>query len=204
MTALRLARHQRSTTRSWRGADDDASGTAAVIEGRVLSRTASPPDASARLRARRGCWAAGSWRRGQGARLARVGDLASTTSGEIANRWAQRQYRRAALSEPPPLSTSPAASACSAYRVDGPSRQIARCVFRTPRTISPASVAMVYRQDRFGRGGDHIAFNAEGFPAVRFRNMRTKPAAPDGSREKGVSAETCGLGGLHLHSPVPH
>ncbi len=30
---------------------------------------------------------------------------------------------------------------------------------------------MVYRQDRFGRGGDHRAFNALGFPAVRFTVM---------------------------------
>jgi hypothetical protein len=29
-------------------------------------------------------------------------------------------------------------------------------------------VALVYRLDRFGRGGDHAAFNALGFPAVRF------------------------------------
>jgi hypothetical protein len=29
-------------------------------------------------------------------------------------------------------------------------------------------VALVYRLDRFGRGGDHSAFNDAGFPAVRF------------------------------------
>ena len=30
------------------------------------------------------------------------------------------------------------------------------------------TVALVYRLDRFGRGGDHSAFNALGYPAVRF------------------------------------
>ena len=27
---------------------------------------------------------------------------------------------------------------------------------------------MVFRHDRFGRGGDHTAFNQQGFPGVRF------------------------------------
>jgi hypothetical protein len=34
--------------------------------------------------------------------------------------------------------------------------------------MSNWTVALVYRLDRFGRGGDHSAFNALGMPAVRF------------------------------------
>jgi hypothetical protein len=30
------------------------------------------------------------------------------------------------------------------------------------------TVDMIFRHDRFGRGGDHTAFNDEGYPAVRF------------------------------------
>ena len=52
---------------------------------------------------------------------------------------------------------------------DGPSRQLARYVARVGAEYLPAlRVALVFRADRYGRGGDHEAFNAEGFPAVRF------------------------------------
>ena len=51
---------------------------------------------------------------------------------------------------------------------DSPSRQIARFVHHTALTYFPEmSADMVFRYDRFGRGGDHTAFNQEGYPAVR-------------------------------------
>ena len=52
--------------------------------------------------------------------------------------------------------------------VDGISRQLARYVHRIAEQVAPAMHAkLVYRLDRFGRGGDHRAFNDEGFAAVR-------------------------------------
>lgn len=52
--------------------------------------------------------------------------------------------------------------------VDGPSRQLARYVYRTTQTYLPQlDPMMVYRLDRFGRGGHHTPFNNAGFPAVR-------------------------------------
>ena len=52
--------------------------------------------------------------------------------------------------------------------VDGPSRQIARYVDRiTDRYIANMDAIMIYRLDRFGRGGHHRPFNDEGFPGVR-------------------------------------
>lgn len=52
--------------------------------------------------------------------------------------------------------------------VDGPSRQIARYVERVAETFFPnLDAMMIYRLDRFGRGGHHRPFNDEGFPAVR-------------------------------------
>ncbi len=52
--------------------------------------------------------------------------------------------------------------------VDGPSRQVARYVDRITETYFPLLDAMmIYRLDRFGRGGHHTPFNNEGFPAVR-------------------------------------
>ncbi|BDW99802.1 M28 family metallopeptidase [Maricaulis maris] len=52
--------------------------------------------------------------------------------------------------------------------VDSPSRNIARFVDRTADQYIPnLDVMMVYRLDRFGRGGHHRPFNAVGFPGVR-------------------------------------
>ena len=52
--------------------------------------------------------------------------------------------------------------------VDGPSRQLARYVHRMTSTYLPGFDAMmIYRLDRFGRGGHHRPFNDEGFAGVR-------------------------------------
>lgn len=52
--------------------------------------------------------------------------------------------------------------------VDGPNRNLARYVDRIADQYIPnLDVMMVYRLDRFGRGGDHRAFNDAGFPGVR-------------------------------------
>ena len=52
--------------------------------------------------------------------------------------------------------------------VDGPSRQLARYVAGTADAyISNLDPIMIYRLDRFGRGGHHRPFNDRGFAAVR-------------------------------------
>ncbi len=52
--------------------------------------------------------------------------------------------------------------------VDGISRQVARYVDRMADTYLPTlDVMMIYRLDRFGRGGHHRPFADLGFPAVR-------------------------------------
>ena len=54
--------------------------------------------------------------------------------------------------------------------LDGPSRNVARFVKEQAERIIPNwRVDLVYRVDRFGRGSDHEAFNALGYPAVCFR-----------------------------------
>jgi hypothetical protein len=51
---------------------------------------------------------------------------------------------------------------------DSSSRQIARYVRRVAMRYQPGhEVTLVARADRFGRGGDHTAFNQHGFAAVR-------------------------------------
>jgi len=52
--------------------------------------------------------------------------------------------------------------------VDSPSRNVARYIKALAEQYIPNwHVMLVYRTDRYGRGGDHVAFNALGYPAVR-------------------------------------
>ncbi|MEO0468488.1 MAG: M28 family metallopeptidase [Bacteroidota bacterium] len=52
--------------------------------------------------------------------------------------------------------------------VDGVSRQLARYVHRMTQTYMPEmNPMMIYRLDRFGRGGHHRPFNDAGYPGIR-------------------------------------
>lgn len=52
--------------------------------------------------------------------------------------------------------------------VDGISRQLARYIYKTTKTYMPEmNPMMVYRLDRFGRGGHHRPFNDLGFAGIR-------------------------------------
>jgi len=66
---------------------------------------------------------------------------------------------------------------------DSPSRELARAVLdvsatyfgpnRQPSPVVPAfHPVLIFRRDRFLRGGDHTSFNLEGFAAVRFTEWR--------------------------------
>ena len=51
---------------------------------------------------------------------------------------------------------------------DSPSRQLARYIKETGERYTPnLKIELIYRIDRFGRGGDHTPFCKEGFTAVR-------------------------------------
>jgi len=58
---------------------------------------------------------------------------------------------------------------------DSPSRELARYIaevgnaYLTPYSFAPT---LIYRHDRYLRGGDHTSFNEEGFAAVRFTEWR--------------------------------
>ncbi len=51
--------------------------------------------------------------------------------------------------------------------VDSPTRNLARYIDRMADHVPNLDVMMVYRLDRFGRGGHHRPFNDLGYPAVR-------------------------------------
>jgi hypothetical protein len=55
---------------------------------------------------------------------------------------------------------------------DSASRQLARFIKETQESFLPQfKVMLVYRRDRYGRGGDHIPFLERGYPAVRFTEV---------------------------------
>lgn len=55
---------------------------------------------------------------------------------------------------------------------DAPSRQLARYLRRRAQAYVPGfEVTLIFRQDRYLRGGDHRAFNEQGYPGVRFTEV---------------------------------
>jgi len=57
--------------------------------------------------------------------------------------------------------------------MDSPSRQLARFIRRHGQAYMPGhEIRLIAREDRFGRGGDHTAFNRRGFAGVRFSESR--------------------------------
>ena len=73
------------------------------------------------------------------------------------------------FSEALPLGADPAHVNLIGSENDSPSRELARFVKTTSEQYVPPMVAtLIYRADRFLRGGDEESFTAVGFPAVRF------------------------------------
>jgi hypothetical protein len=55
---------------------------------------------------------------------------------------------------------------------DSPSRELARYTKEIgERYVDQLDVKLIYRRDRYLRGGDHVSFLLQGFPAVRFTEM---------------------------------
>lgn len=85
--------------------------------------------------------------------------------------------------------------------VDGPSRQLARYIEKMTSTyMTNLKAIMIYRLDRFGRGGHHRPFNDEGFPGVRImethenytrqhQDIRTEDGIEYGDVIEGVNFE---------------
>ena len=73
---------------------------------------------------------------------------------------------------------------------DSPSRALAMFTARTAARYVPSHrVRLMARRDRFSRGGDHTAWNLEGFAAVGFRESRENYARQHGAGDTidGVS-----------------
>ncbi|MEP0131997.1 MAG: M28 family metallopeptidase [Eudoraea sp.] len=93
-----------------------------------------------------------------------IGNI-SGVDGVVSN----RDFR--IFSEPvPPTETEQQRKARRFYggEVDGISRQLARYVFKTTKMYMPEmNPILIYRLDRFGRGGHHRPFNDAGFAGIR-------------------------------------
>jgi hypothetical protein len=144
------------------GADDDASGVAVSVEcARLLSKAGT---------------------NGRGTYRATI--LFAAVSGEEQGllgsthllEWTKQQgYTVGGMLDDDIVGADPAAGAPHRVRLfsgnggiddaDSPSRELARAV---EEIDGRAAIRMIFRVDRYGRGGDHYPFYKAGLPAVRF------------------------------------
>src|SRR5882672_5842646 len=153
------------------GADDDASGVAVSVEcARLLSKARSNgPSLGVTL---------GGW----GTYRATI--LFAAVSGEEQGllgathlvEWAKQQgYTVGGMLDDDIVGADPAAGAPHRVRLfsgngemddaDSPSRELARAI---EEIDGRGAIRMIFRVDRYGRGGDHYPFYKAGLPAVRF------------------------------------
>ena len=143
------------------GADDDASGTAVSLESaRLLSKAAAA---------------------GHGGRASILfGALSGEEQGLLGSyhllEWVKEQgYTVGAMLDNDIVGADPAPGGPHRVRVfsgigeiedgDSPARDLARTI---EEIDGREAIRMIFRQDRYGRGGDHFPFYKAGLPAVRF------------------------------------
>ena len=159
------------------GANDDASGTAAVIEAaRILSRHKFPitivyAALSGEEQGLLGGKIMADYAKAQGWEV-----VANLNNDIIGNSCGSDGLCDAAHVRV--FSEGPRADADDALRAqqrsrggenDSPSRNLSRYVDRLADDLSLGlDVRQVWRTDRFGRGGDHLEMLEGGFPAIRF------------------------------------
>ncbi|MBC8108001.1 MAG: M20/M25/M40 family metallo-hydrolase, partial [Anaerolineae bacterium] len=159
------------------GANDDASGTAAVIElARVLSRMKFDATIvfacfAGEEQGLLGAAALAEKAKAEGWNIVGMfnNDIIGNTRG---GNGVKEDNRVRVFSEGVPSNESAMqlqARQSNGGENDGASRQLARYIKEIGELYVPGfQVSLVYRRDRFGRGGDHIPFLRQGFAAVRF------------------------------------
>jgi hypothetical protein len=157
------------------GADDDASGVAAVLElARVMSRQRFAATLVFALVVGEEQGLLGSTHLAERYRQRGVA-VAGMISNDIVGSSAGGPVVRL-FSEGVPSNESPEQARIRRAiggENDAPSRQLARYLASiAERHVPGIEVRLVYRRDRYSRGGDHIPFAERGYPAVRFTEMR--------------------------------
>jgi hypothetical protein len=191
------------------GADDDASGVAAAMELARVMATRRPGATlvfAAVAGEEQGLYGAGH--------LARLYKAAGTdlqgmfTNDIIGSSTADdgaRDPRSIRLfAEGVPTAETPAQAATRQSvggENDSPSRQLARFVEDVAQNDATGmAVRVVYRRDRYLRGGDHIPFLQQGFPAARFTEPNEDYAHQhqdvrvEGGKQYGDLPEFCDFG----------
>jgi len=168
------------TTLDAPGANDDASGVAAALEmARVMSKRQF--DATLVFMAvageEQGLYGSNFYAtqaKAQGLNIAGMftNDIIGSSTAQDGKRdpFSVRLFVEGLPSTPAPAE--------AAIRLDGgetelPPRQLARYIKEVGENEATSmNVDVIVRRDRFGRGGDHIPFLAQGYPAVRFTEWR--------------------------------
>lgn len=162
------------------GADDDATGVAAVIEmARVMS--GHEFDATVMFIAFAGeeQGLLGSKYAARQMRTKGVDVAGMFTNDIIGNSLSvagvRDRQRACVFSEGVPLVETPEQAKVrqrTGSENDSPARQLARYVDAACGTyVLGFDVVLIYRLDRFMRGGDHKSFSLQGYPAIRFTEM---------------------------------
>ena len=158
------------------GADDDASGVAAVIESaRVLSRHKFPATLvyavlSGEEQGLYGGKILADYARAQGWRVEAVlnNDIVGNIEGQsgVVDNTHVRVFSEGTKAVETPEQAN--RRRYNGGEVDSPSRNLARFLDTlADRWMSNLDVVMIYRTDRFGRGGDQVRMLEAGYPAVR-------------------------------------
>jgi hypothetical protein len=157
------------------GANDDGSGTAVSLEcARVLSKMKFPATIIFLTVAGEEQGLDGSHHFAELAKTSGWRVEAALNNDIVGGDRNPRQNPRVVrvFSEGVPLTADPAALRMMQNiggENDSPSRELARYVAETAQTYATEVTPMlVFRLDRYLRGGDHISFLEQSFPAVRF------------------------------------
>jgi hypothetical protein len=182
------------------GANDDGSGTAAVIEcARIMSKQSFPATIIfvAVCGEEQGLLGSGFMARNakrDNMEIAAVlnNDIMGSNNSNETNIINNTQVR--VFSEGIPMYELDAKKAASIRSMglenESPSRQLARYLKETgERYVDNLQIMMIYRPDRFLRGGDHTPYQEQGFTAVRITEMNENfyHQHQDVRREKGIA-----------------
>jgi peptidase M28-like protein len=156
------------------GADDNGSGTAAVVEAaRVLA--AVPLHATLVFACfdseEQGLFGSGHFAQTlKDGHVDVQGDVNNDIIGaSVGDDGVKRPDVVRIFSEGLPPGTDPARVNVVGGENDSPSRELARFAKETGDAYATGlHGTLIFRADRFLRGGDHESFNAQGFPAIRF------------------------------------
>ncbi len=163
------------------GANDDGSGSALVVEcARVMSRHAFPATVifvtvSGEEQGLLGSHYLAEKAKKEGWQIEAMlnNDIVGSNNSNETNIINNTQIR--VFSEGMPYGADSATTAMirqMGLENDGKARQLARYVKETgERYVDNLQVVLIYRNDRFLRGGDHSPFVERGFAAVRFTEM---------------------------------